>query len=702
MSVFEHNHRARIYHPGQHPYKHPLSDFLYSNPSMPADITTLQAAMDYIFAVLYPKSQASVATPAALPLVGNTIGDFRVVQDDGDGHAAGYQWQQREGDVAAKWYKIYDFDWGSNDILSGFLEKTQDFYVYRWGYDDRDSDGVAIAGTFAGQRIYGGASASTNLTLSANSGDGVGANTGYVQVTDHFRPTANNTLDVGTTALKFRTAYFGTSVLVGTMTLAAASITDSSGAISFDNENLTTTGNTSATTVTGTTSGVFGGNVTIAAGSITSSSGAISFADENLSTTGTLAAGTTTIGNMVIASASITNTSGAISFDNENLTTTGFMAAGQVNVDNLRLDGNTLSSTSGGMVIVTAAGVVDIQTAMTTIGQTVTGTLAVTGQLNADNLRLDGNTLSSTDTDGNVVLSPNGTGTVQVTSVFSPSTDNARTLGAAALRWTTLYLSTAIGDGTTTIASSVIQSLRDINVGVSTGMTIFWTGAKWEASIPDTEVDHGSLSGLGDDDHTQYVLLAGRSGGQSIVGGTAASNNLNLESTSNGTKGKILAKDTLAAFTDASFSVTWSGADLGGSSNRFRHVYTAGEHFGLRLENIAGDATPAASAVGRLWFNTTSVYLGVDDGTNAKRLSLHRFESDTSWNGSDLTKDVTVSASTGWSPITDARKANWCLLNNSNDFERMYVSVKATSATNVRITVSVALPAGSYRLIGIQ
>lgn len=37
-------------------------------------------------------------------------------------------------------------------------------------------------------------------------------------------------------------------------------------------------------------------------------------------------------------------------------------------------------------------------------------------QVNVDNLRLDGNTLSSTDTNGNIVISPNGSGTVDVDS----------------------------------------------------------------------------------------------------------------------------------------------------------------------------------------------------------------------------------------------------------------------------------------------
>lgn len=38
----------------------------------------------------------------------------------------------------------------------------------------------------------------------------------------------------------------------------------------------------------------------------------------------------------------------------------------------------------------------------------------------------------------------------------------------------------------------------------------------------------------------QYVLLAGRSGGQNVRGGTASNNNLTLESTSNATKGLVL------------------------------------------------------------------------------------------------------------------------------------------------------------------
>lgn len=55
------------------------------------------------------------------------------------------------------------------------------------------------------------------------------------------------------------------------------------------------------------------------------------------------------------------------------------------------------------------------------------------------------------------------------------------------------------------------------------------------------QLNHNQLSGLTtNDDHTQYALLAGRSGGQTLRGGTLASNNLTLSSTAHATKGNIV------------------------------------------------------------------------------------------------------------------------------------------------------------------
>lgn len=49
--------------------------------------------------------------------------------------------------------------------------------------------------------------------------------------------------------------------------------------------------------------------------------------------------------------------------------------------------------------------------------------------------------------------------------------------------------------------------------------------------------EHDQLGGLLDDDHTQYALLAGRSGGQTLIGGTGAGDDLTLVGTSGALSG---------------------------------------------------------------------------------------------------------------------------------------------------------------------
>lgn len=61
------------------------------------------------------------------------------------------------------------------------------------------------------------------------------------------------------------------------------------------------------------------------------------------------------------------------------------------------------------------------------------------------------------------------------------------------------------------------------------------------------QIDHGQLlpASLLDDDHTQYALLAGRAGGQTLYGGTGAGDNLVLISTSHATAGQVDVMDEL-------------------------------------------------------------------------------------------------------------------------------------------------------------
>ena len=87
----------------------------------------------------------------------------------------------------------------------------------------------------------------------------------------------------------------------------------------------------------------------------------------------------------------------------------------------------------------------------------------------------------------------------------------------------------------------------------------------------------------------------------------------------------------------------------------------------------------------------------VDVGTSFKVLGVSKFVADQTFDGVITLLNVNVSAE-----ITDARNAMWQLRDNANNFEIMGVTILATSASNVRITTNVPLPAGSYRLIGVE
>ena len=169
--------------------------------------------------------------------------------------------------------------------------------------------------------------------------------------------------------------------------------------------------------------------------------------------------------------------------------------------------------------------------------------------------------------------------------------------------------------------------------------------------------------------------------------------------TSNATKGNILLRDDLVPESDSTFSAGWNGVDLGEPSLRYANIYSRGEHFGCRPENVTSGTLPASGAnnAGRMVFATDNNKLYVDTGTAFIVAGIAKYSQDVAFDGIATTVNVDVS-----SQITDARTAIIQLLDNSNDFERIYTSIKATSASNVRIETNAPLPAGSYRLVVIE
>lgn len=70
---------------------------------------------------------------------------------------------------------------------------------------------------------------------------------------------------------------------------------------------------------------------------------------------------------------------------------------------------------------------IDASTAVTidTATMTVTGSANVTGDLDVDNINIDGNAITSTDTNGNISLTPNGTGSVVIDGLSHPQADGS-------------------------------------------------------------------------------------------------------------------------------------------------------------------------------------------------------------------------------------------------------------------------------------
>jgi len=582
---------------------------------------------------------------------------YKVVLNDGDGKAASYRWEQREGEAVASWHKIYDMDWGQDSILAAVMDMTQEWYVAKYGKDDLDPAGSPLVGANAGQHVYGGLSPNTNLTLHANAGDGTGASTGYVQVDDNVRPTDDNLYDLGTILKRFYALYLSNSATVNTMTLATGSITDSTGAISFGNENLSTTGNVTGNTLTAITSALINSTLSLSSGSITDSTGAIAFGNENLSTTGditgaTLNATTQAVidGTLTITSGSITDSTGSITFGTTGLVTTGTVQGGdatftKVSVDNLALDVNTLSSTNvNGDIHLDPNGTGKVKLDAST---DVSNDLTVLGTSLLDDVQVVNGTLTTTGVDQDLTFSPNGLGSIIVEKDVLPSSPNAKSLGNSTDLFKDLYLAGNIGDGSTTISQATLQSFRAANTGVATGHSLFWDGAKWVSSAPDTEVVHNTVSGLttGDAGHTQFVMLQGRTGGQTVQGGTASTEHLVLESTSHATKGLVKTKDSLVPNTTAAYTSQWDGTDLGGSSNYFRDVYTKGEFKGLRVENVAVEPAFSPLNSGRLVFNTVDGKIKYDTGTQWKEVGSGTGGGGVNW----ITYgDAEAGTTTGW------------------------------------------------------
>lgn len=128
-------------------------------------------------------------------------------------------------------------------------------------------------------------------------------------------------------------------------------------------------------------------------------------------------------------------------------------------------------------------------------------------------------------------------------------------------------------------------------------------GSVTDAQVPNTITldnitqittrDHGSLQDLAADDHAQYALLAGRSGGQTLYGGTGSGDDLLVRSTSHATEGMI----SLGANADEQVIVggttTPSSSNATFAVNSNRTITAGGTNYGVDMRSLPTFTTTA-------------------------------------------------------------------------------------------------------------
>ena len=206
---------------------------------------------------------------------------------------------------------------------------------------------------------------------------------------------------------------------------------------------------------------------------------------------------------------------------------------------------------------------------LTALSALITDVDSKIGQLKVDNLDLNGNTISSTNTNGNIILDPNGTGQVEVIGDLTVTgTINATITGSSdsAAKWTTARELSLTGDGTAALAGvdgtsdvSAVFTLATVNsnvgtYGSTTSIPVVTVNAKGLVTGVSTASISTSLSVGADSGTTDSVELGTDTltftGGDGIS--TAVTNNtitISADTATDTTKG-------IASFTLGDFSVS--------------------------------------------------------------------------------------------------------------------------------------------------
>ncbi len=268
-----------------------------------------------------------------------------------------------------------------------------------------------------------------------------------------------------------------------------------------------------------------------------------------------------------------------------------------------------------------------------------TGVVTVSSQLNVDNLNLSSNTISSSDTNGNIAITPNGTGEVDISKVDidSGAIDGTTIGGASAAAGTFTTLTATTGNITTVNATTVdATNIEVTNIKANDGTasvaladttgiatfskaTVIETTDNTNAALRITQLGTGNALLVEDSANPDASPVVIDAGGNVIIGNTTstagvATGTLQVQGT--GVNGSSANFQAYSASTGGTLEFDRSRGALGvqsvvSSGDRLGRIFFSGSDgtaFIRGAEIYADvDGTPGTNDMpGRLVFSTTA------------------------------------------------------------------------------------------------
>ena len=220
------------------------------------------------------------------------------------------------------------------------------------------------------------------------------------------------------------------------------------------------------------------------------------------------------------------------------------------------------------------------------------------------NIQIDNNTILTLNTNGNLVLNPNGIGNVIANAHVIPDQDRVRNLGAFALRWNTVYAQNFVGNGggiSNITVSNISNGSTNVTALANANVTVTVAGnANVAVFTPDSLLITGTVSSSGNITAPTFIgNLVGNITGNIDAGGNDTEVQFNDNNLLAGSPGFTFDKNTNAV--GITGTVTAGNVLTGGAISAVGNI-TANYYFGngSQLTGITADNVNADDLIGNV------------------------------------------------------------------------------------------------------